>query len=248
MQPSDHYTYSVSRTALTRERVIRAAIRVADREGVEAVSMRRLGKELGVEAMSLYNHVSGKDDVLDGMVDLLVREIARESTGDDWRGRIRSRAVAARAHMKRHRWAAALLTSRTRMSETLWQFWDSVLAIFQEGAFPNELTHHAVHLLGARLFGVTEDVFDEAGMKPSDAARLLRQVELGRYPAIARGLGGVRHDDDDEFVFGLDLILDGLESARRAFDGLTVSAASAAASPGRQSGAPSRRTTPTSVR
>ena len=178
--------------------------------------MRRLGKALGVEAMSLYNHVRGKDDLLDGIVDLLVREIAHETEGADWRTRIRTRCLAARERMRRHPWAAALLTSRTRMSETLWEFWDSLIAIFQDAGFSDELTHHAVHLLGARLFGFTQEVFDESGMQSQAAGALIRGIELGRYPALARVDPGLRHDDDVEFLFGLDLILDGLEHARAA--------------------------------
>jgi AcrR family transcriptional regulator len=175
--------------------------------------MRRLGKAVGVEAMSLYNHVHGKDDLLDGIVDLLVGEITRDTTGKDWRTRIRGRCLAARERMRRHPWASGLLTSRTRMSETLWEFWDSLIATFQEAGFSDELTHHAVHLLGARLFGITQEVFDESGMRSKDAATLVRGIQLGRYPALARVGAGLRHDDDAEFVFGLDLILDGLGRA-----------------------------------
>ncbi|HEY6957776.1 MAG TPA: TetR/AcrR family transcriptional regulator [Candidatus Limnocylindria bacterium] len=207
------YAYAVS-TQLTRERVLRAAIRVADREGVDALSMRRLGRELRVEAMSLYNHVRGKDDLLDGIVDLLVKEIGSQPSAGDWRERIRARCIAARERMRRHPWAARLLTSRTRMSETLWEFWDSLIGIFQEAGFSDELTHHAVHLLGARLFGLTQEVFDESGMQSKDAAALVRGIQLGRYPALARVGPGLRHDDDVEFAFGLELILDGLERAR----------------------------------
>ena len=173
--------------------------------------MRRLGAELGVEAMSLYNHVHGKDDVLDAMVDVLVREITHDTTGAGWRARIRTRCLAARERMRRHPWAGRLLTSRTRMSETLWEFWDSLIAIFQEAGFSDELTHHAVHVLGAQLFGLTQEVFDEANMQSHEAAALVRHLQLGRYPAVARVGRGLRHDDEVEFTFGLDLILDGLD-------------------------------------
>jgi len=204
-----------TRVPLTRERVLRAAIDVADREGIEAITMRRLGRELGVEGMALYRYVANKDDVLDGVVDLLVSDIdLPSSTGDDWRAAIRRRAMVARKIIRRHRWAPRLITSRQAMGPSMLRYLEAVTADFRDGGFSHELGHHAMHVLGARLWGFSQEPFNEGELSPEVTRAFVRQISEGDYPAIAAALSDAHHDDDLEFAFGLDLILDGLERAR----------------------------------
>jgi AcrR family transcriptional regulator len=193
--------------------VLRAAIDLADREGLGTVTMRRLGQELGVEAMSLYHHVRDKDDVISGMVELLLSEISAPGAGD-WKETIRARALAARNHLRRHPWAFRLIASGDGLD--LMKHYSAVVASLRAGGLSRQLTHTAMHVLGNRTFGFSDDLFlgDDRGHER--VKEMLRQVREGKYPEIAEAMQGVRHDDDAEFVFGLDLILDGLERARDA--------------------------------
>jgi AcrR family transcriptional regulator len=223
--PAEH------RVPLSRERVLRAAVELADRGGIDAVSMRKVGNHLGVEAMSLYNHVANKEQMLDGMVDLVVGEIDQSEAGGDWKAAMRRRVLAAREVMVRHPWAAGVIESRINMSATMLQYMDSVVGIFRTGGFSLELTHHAMHALGSRMLGFNQELFDdsEALEESPEVAALMLQQMTDEYPNISAMLGEVSHegepiggkgcDDQAEFVFGLDLLLDGLE-ARRAAPGL----------------------------
>jgi AcrR family transcriptional regulator len=204
-----------TRVPLTRERVLRAAIDVADLEGIEAITMRRLGHELGVEAMALYRYVANKVDVLDGMVDLLLSDISLPSGAGDWKAAIRRRAMAARKVVRQHRWAPRLITSRQAMGPSTLRLLEAVTADLRDGGFSHELGHHAMHVLGARLWGFTQEPFNEGELSPEVTRAFLRQVREGHYPAIAAALSDAHHDDDLEFEFGLELILNGLERARK---------------------------------
>ena len=202
-----------TRAPLSRQLILRAAIALADREGVEALTMRRLGQALGVEAMSLYHHVKGKDDVVAGMLELLVDETPAPDAGD-WKATIRARALAAREHLRPHPWAFRLIASA--QGPNLMKHHAAVVASLRAGGLSRQLTHTAMHVLGNRTFGFSDDLFlgDDRGHER--VREMLREVREGKYPAIAEALQGVHHDDDLEFVFGLDLILDGLERARDA--------------------------------
>ena len=123
------------RTPLSRERVLAAAVELADREGIDALSMRRLGQELGVEAMSLYNHVSSKEDLLDGMVDLIVGEIDPPATDGAWKEALRNRILSARRTMLRHPWASAVIASRTNASPVVMKYMDTTGGIMLDGGF-----------------------------------------------------------------------------------------------------------------
>src|SRR5437660_12104900 len=116
-----------ARKPLNRERVLRAAIKFANQSGLESLSMRKLGQGLGVEAMSLYNHVANKDDLLDGMVDIVFAEIGLPPSGADWRAAMRERAIAARAVLSRHRWAIGLMESRSQPGPATLRHHDAVL-------------------------------------------------------------------------------------------------------------------------
>ena len=204
------------RGALTRDGVLRAAIEIADKDGIEAVTMRRLGDELGVEAMSLYHHVSNKDEVVAGMVDVLLAEIPLPPPGADWRAALRARALAARAVMARHPWGPGILgTRRGAPSPAVMRYMDWVVGVLRDAGFAPELIHSAIHLVASRLFGFNDEAFSD-GVRPEQAKALSTVIRIGDYPAIAAMVKGMHHDDEHEFTFGLDLILDGLERMRRA--------------------------------
>ena len=212
------------RPPLTRERVLRAAIDLADRGGIEALSMRKLGQELGVEAMALYRHVRDKTDLLDGVVDLVVGEIERQPAGQDWKTTMRAQAMAARATMLRHPWARRALEDSGTSGPASLVYIESLLATLRDGGFSLDLAHHSLHVLGSRVFGFSQDIFeegeDEAAPEPNPivagalADRFPRITELAQAASHEGALG--RCDDDVEFAFGLDLILDGLDRQRAA--------------------------------
>jgi AcrR family transcriptional regulator len=201
------------RVPLTRERILRAALDVADAEGLGAVTMRRVGQALGVEAMSLYNHVRGKDELLDGMADLLIGEIPAPPAGIAWKDAIRHRAWSGRALVRRHRWAPGLLASRPRVRLPLFTYLDGVTGDLLAAGFSPQLAHTAIHVLDSRVLGFTRELFDPAGQEPPDPG-ILEALAAGTHAHALRIVEEAVHDDDAEFAFGLDLILDGLERAR----------------------------------
>lgn len=214
------------RIPLTPERVIRAAVTLADESGIESVSMRKLGQELGVEAMSLYNHVANKEEILNGMADLVVSEIDLTPAGNGWKSALRHRILSAREVMARHPWASGVIESRTTISPPMMKYMDSVGGIFLDGGFSVDLLHHAMHTLGSRVLGFSQELFDDSdGLDESpEMAALMLQQMTEMYPAISAVIREITHDDDSvvgagcdddiEFVFALDLILDGLERLR----------------------------------
>jgi AcrR family transcriptional regulator len=209
------------RAPLTRQRVLRTAVELADRGGSETLSMRKLGQRLGVDPMALYRHVRSKDDLLDGIVEVIIGEIERPASADDWKAALREQAMAARRVMLRHPWARRVLEERPKGGPAFLAYVESVLATLLGGGFSIELAHHALHVLGSRIFGFNQDVFEDSGSEPSaeEAANLARA--LAAYPRITELAMSVSHegvlgkcDDDFEFAFGLDLILDGLDRHR----------------------------------
>ena len=216
-------TRTEPRLPLTKARVFDAAVALADRDGIEAVSMRRLGQELGVEAMSLYNHVANKEEVLDGMVDVVVSEVPAPLPNPDWKASLRQRILSARESLVRHPWASAVMVTRTTMTPTMLGYMDSTLGILRRGGFSVDLTHHAIHVLGSRMVGFAQELYDdndELAASPEVAAVMMQQMSAA-YPYISEMAMSVTHDEasvvgtgcDDqfEFEFALDLILDGLE-------------------------------------
>ena len=211
------------RTPLTRERVLEAAVRLADRGGIDSLSMRKLGQALGVEGMALYRHVRDKEAILDGIVDAVMTEVVVPDRAADWKIAMRELSVAARSVMLRHSWAPAVLVARPEVGPATLRHIDSVLAILDAAGFSIDLAHHALHVLGSRVFGFTQDPFNDANdVRPDPAtAAAIAQALAVSYPSIGKlaaaathdgGLGGC--DDDFEFAFGLDLILDGLDRHR----------------------------------
>lgn len=218
------------RVPLSRRRVLRAAVELADREGLDALTMRRLAHELGVEAMSLYHHVANKEAVLDGVVEVVVGEIL-DAVGDvdapapedDWRAALRARVLAAREIMLRHPWAPRVLETRTAMSPEILGYFDGLLGILRAGGFSYDLVHHGMHALGSRALGFTQELFEPDEDADADASAML-ELMADRFPNLVGMLAEVAHDDPDgtlgwcddqyEFEFGLELILEGLERRR----------------------------------
>jgi AcrR family transcriptional regulator len=212
------------RARLNRDRVLRAAVALADEAGIEALSMRKLAEELGVVPMALYKHVAGKEELLDGMVDIVIGEVGPPAGGASWKSAIRQRILSARRSLQRHPWAPGAIESRAAPPPAVLAYIDSVIAMFRAGGFSAGLTHHALHALGSRLYGFTQEIFDDSqGLDPQAREMLVRQME-GRYPHIAEMTQAVFHDEasvvgqgcDDqfEFEFALDLLLDGLGRLR----------------------------------
>ncbi len=205
------------RLPLNRERVLRAAIRLADATGIEALSMRKLGQELGVEAMSLYNHVANKDDILGGMVDIVVDEIELPADGADWKAAIRRTAISAYEVLLLHPWAANLVLSGPGLSYARLRYMNAILGCLRTGGFSAEMTDHAYHALDSHIMGFTLwQVGISAGLANiSSVEDFLRELDQSAYPHLAehaqQHMKGRSPEDEGEFAFGLDLILDGLE-------------------------------------
>jgi AcrR family transcriptional regulator len=217
------------RVPLSRERVLQSAVELADERGIESLTMRTLGQKLGVEAMSLYNHVANKEDILDGMVDLVLSEVNEAVSVIDvppgeWKTAMRRRVLSARDIFLRHPWAPGVLESRTNASTQLMRYNDSIIGLFLKSGFSPDLTHHAMHALGSRALGFTQELGDDSDVDLEQTKTFFQQM-AGEYPNIAAMLEGVTHDPDTtlgwcddqfEFEFALDLLLDGLERRRDA--------------------------------
>ena len=213
------------RIPLTRERVLRAAVALADRDGVASLSMRRLAKQLGVEAMSLYHHVASKDALLDGMVDHVFSEIDLPAGDKDWKAAMRRRAISARAALRRHPWAIALMESRSTPGPANLRHHDAVIGCLRQAGFSVALTAHAYSILDAYIYGFA---LQEASLPfdtPEETAELAQSIMAGfpaadAYPNLAelatRHVLQPGYDYGDEYEFGLSLILDGLERAASA--------------------------------
>ena len=213
------------RSPLSRERVLLAAVALADEHGIASLSMRRLGDVLGVEAMSLYNHVANKDELLDGMVDLVFGEIDLPVGGADWKTAMRERAQSARQALGRHPWAIVLMSTRTSPGPATLRHHDAVIGSLRAAGFSVALTAHAFSALDSYIYGfalqeATLPLGDTEEETAEVAQMMMAQVPADEYPHLTEFT--VEHilqpgyDYGDEFGFGLDLILDGLEKTREA--------------------------------
>ncbi|TDK25437.1 TetR family transcriptional regulator [Arthrobacter crusticola] len=213
------------RPRLNRARVLEAAVALADEIGIESLSMRRLAQELGVVPMALYKHVANKEELLDGMVDVIVGEIDPPAADADWKSGVRSRILSARHTLQRHAWARRAIETRTAMTPRVLDYMDSFVGVFLTGGLSLDLTHHAMHALGGRVWGFTQELFEDPAapapaVSDADRAEMLRQAAQ-RYPNVVAIATSVTHDEgsvvghgcDDqfEFEFALDLLLDGFE-------------------------------------
>jgi AcrR family transcriptional regulator len=206
------------RAALNRERVLRAALELADKGGTEALTMRKLGQALGVEAMSLYNHVADKEDLLDDLVDIVFSEIELSCEGGDWKTAMRQRAISAREVLSRHRWAIRLMESRTHPGPATLRHHDAVLRCLRQAGFSVALAAHAYSLLDSYIYGFALEQsslpFETGEEAAAVAQTMFRDFPVDAYPHLVEM--AVQHvmqpgyDYANEFEFGLDLILDGL--------------------------------------
>ena len=208
-----------SRAPLTRERVLGAAVVLADEDGIESLTMRKLGLRLGVEAMSLYNHVANKDDLLDGMVDLVVSEIDLPSDPSDWKEAMRRRAISAQAVFSRHPWASALIDSRESSGPARLRYFDWVVGTLRRAGFTLEMAARAFSVLDSYIYGFGRQQLNMASasdLEPEEMAEaFLRALPADEYPYLREMVVDYAmssgHDEDADFEFGLDLILDGLK-------------------------------------
>lgn len=220
-------TAKATRARLSRGLVLTTAVGLADREGIAAVTMRNLASELGVEAMSLYYHFANKAELLDEMVEAVIVEIndavepITSESPTEWKTTLRRRSLAAREVLLRHPWAPSLIESRTVMTPTVIAYFDAVLGLLRQGGLSYDLAHHAMHALGSRALGFTQELFEPDSQDSDEEIEAALMAMADRFPHLTGMLAEVAHDEPDstlgwcddqtEFEFGLDLILDGLE-------------------------------------
>ena len=211
-----------TRVPLTRERVLRTAVRLADESGIEALSMRKLAQALDVVPMGLYRHVANKDELLDALVDVVISEIEPPLDGADWKTVIRARILSARRALLRHPWASQVMESRKIPTPVVLEYMDSMIGLFRTGGFSLDLTHHAMHTMGSRMFGFTQEIFNDTTESDPELDAEMFVAMADTYPYIFEIFTAISHDDastvgpgcDDqfEFEFALDLMLEGLEN------------------------------------
>lgn len=203
---------------LSRDEVLAAAVGLADRQGLTAVTMRSVAVEVGVEAMSLYHHVDGKEDLLDAMVDVVFREIHQPRVGADWRDEMRRRSASGREVLTRHRWAVGLIDSRSSPGPATLDHHDAMLGCLRAAGFTVELASHAFALLDAHLYGFMVQELS-LPFAPGDdlvalADAMLSGAAADRWPSlrelVAEQVSRPEYDFGDEFGWSLELILDGL--------------------------------------
>jgi AcrR family transcriptional regulator len=204
------------RATLTREMVLRAAVELADERGIEMLSMRKLAEMLGVEAMSLYNHVANKDDLLDGMVETVIAEVDLPDATTPWKDAMRRRAVSAHAMLLRHPWASLMVVSRINVGPAMLRYLDATLGSLRSAGFSYAMADHAMSVLDSHVYGFTllkahfpidEDEYAKA------AGQYLPMLPAELYPharALTEEVSSGRHSGVNEFTFGVDLLLDGL--------------------------------------
>jgi AcrR family transcriptional regulator len=220
---------SHTREPLSRERILQTAVALADEGGADSLSMRKIAQELDVVPMALYKHVANKDELLDGMFDAVIQEIDPPIEDADWKTTMRERILSGRRALLRHPWASQVIESRAEPTPMVIGYIDSMMGIFLSGGFSVDLMHHAVHVMGSRILGFSQELFDDTSSMPEDEAIAMWAQLADHYPNIAAlvreiSAGDISHDEgsvigggcDDqfEFEFALDLILDGLERLR----------------------------------
>ena len=205
-----------TREPLSKERVLLAAVRIADEEGIAALSMRRLGQALGVEAMSLYKHVTNKDDLLAGIVDIVAAEIERPAINGDWQRAMRQRAVSAHEVLLRHPWATMLIVSRANVGPAMLGYVDATIGCLKKAGFSYAMANHAWNAIDSQVYGFTLQKLNFP-FEPSEYATMakafLPMIPAAQFPylnGMSQQVIDGHHDGLHDFEFGLDLILDGL--------------------------------------
>lgn len=208
------------RIPLSRARVLDAAVTLADEIGIESLSMRKLGQALGVEAMSLYRHVNNKDDVLDGVVEIVASEIEVPTLGGDWKESMRRRATSAHSVLMRHPWATLLIVSRPNVGPAMLRYVDATIGCLREAGFSWAMADHAWNVIDAHLYGFTLQKLNFP-FQPEEYADVAKQflplIPAEQYPylnGLSQEVISGRHDGLQEFELGLELILHGLEKRR----------------------------------
>jgi AcrR family transcriptional regulator len=209
-----------SPTPLSRERVLDAALHLADESGLESLSMRKLAQALGVKAMSLYNHVANKDDLLDGIIDQVVSEIEIPNLSVDWKTAMWQRATSAHAMLLRHPWAALALMSRVNVGPAMLRYVDTTLGCLREAGFSFEMADHAWNAIDSHIYGFTLQELNfplEAAAYAEAAENFLSYIPPEKYPYLNQLSCHIiegRYDGLHDFEFGLELILNGLDRLR----------------------------------
>jgi AcrR family transcriptional regulator len=218
------------RAPLSKERVLNTAVALADEGGVDALSMRKIAQALGVVPMALYKHVTNKNELLDGMIDVVVGEIDPPASDTHWKTAIRRRVLSARRMLLRHPWASGVIEARAKARTTptpvQMEYLDSMVGIFRAGGFSIDLVHHAMHVMGSRMLGFSQELFEDNSDGKPDPDAIAPEEMAARYPHLMELAMAVMHDPDSvvgagcddqfEFEFALDLMLDGLERLRNA--------------------------------
>jgi AcrR family transcriptional regulator len=211
---------TAERAPLSRDRVLQTALQLADRDGLDALTMRALAVELGVEAMSLYYHLPNKNAILDGVVETVFAEIETEVGGftvPEATDALRARILGARRVLLRHPWAPWIMNARGAPGPTAARHVDGIVGIMHAGGLSYDLIHHGLHAIGSRVYGYVQELSDD-----KDAPAPVELAQLAVFaPNLAAMLAEVVHDDPDstlgwcddqtEFEFGLDLLIEGLE-------------------------------------
>jgi len=209
---------STTRLPLSRARILERAVQIADADGVDALTMRRLADELGFEAMSLYRHVENKDDVLEGILDAVLAEIESPAAAGAWDEAIRRSAVSVNDLLARHPWATDVLMSPRGIRPARLAYMNDLLGRLREAGFSAETTYTAYHALDAHIFGFALWLASHTAVPPDVVERIAREFPLDDYPHLAehrdQHLAEGPHHDASAFEFGLDLILDGLRKLR----------------------------------
>jgi AcrR family transcriptional regulator len=221
------------RVPLTKERVLHGAVRLADQRGITALTMRNLAHELGVEAMSLYYHVANKEELMAGIVDVVVDEINlvvnqldTSACESDWKKVVRQRILSARDVLLGHPWAPEIIETRASMSPSVLRYFDALGGLLRRGGFSVDLVHHTMHALGSRALGFSHELFaPEPDAEQEIDPRAMMEQMASVYPYLTEIVAHASHDgektlgwcdDQEEFEFGLDLLLDGLEKLNNA--------------------------------
>lgn len=215
------------RTPLSRERVLRAAVTLADEAGIDSLSMRNLAQDLGVVPMALYKHVANKDELVAGMIDVVIDEIDPPLAGTDWKHAVRERILSARRVLQRHPWVSLAIETQQTATPAILAYLDSMVGTFRGAGFSIDLAHHVMHAMGSRALGFSQELFDTArnagrtgATSPEPPAALPAQF-ADRFPNLAEIAVVASHDEasvvgrgcDDqfEFEFALDLLLESIE-------------------------------------
>jgi AcrR family transcriptional regulator len=214
-------TTTEPRLPLSRDRILHAALELADKDGIESLTMRKLGQGLGFEAMSLYNHVANKDDVLDGILDLVLGESEPPSPAGDWDAAIRTSAISVHEALRRHPWSCTLLMAPGRVRPARLRYMDSLLGRLREAGFSAETTYHAYHVLDGYIFGFSlwETSHTYTAEEVSNfEAKFAKTITADAYPYLhehaQQHFNDGPHRKVSAFEFGLDLIVDGLKKIR----------------------------------